>query len=411
MNYAAIVAKYSILVKKTTSCYCFINMQTFAILGSHPKLSIAEIEALIGNKLSKTSDQVAVFENEINANKLQSILGGTQKLGEILGSVKDHQELEHHLFALLLEKSGDGKLEFGISVYDIGAPKRTKEIQKYMHKVGIAIKKSVKESGQSVRLVTSNEPTLSTVVVKKNKLITKGIEFVLLVEESEIHIGVTRAIQDFEDWSHRDYDRPKRDAKSGMLPPKLARIMVNLAGVDPKKSYLLDPFCGSGTILMEASLLGFDNVIGSDISQKAINDTRANLNWLMQQNYQIADHTLICSSADYLNDKLEKASVDVIITEPYLGNPRSGKEKIQEIEYTIKTLTNLYKASFKELDAILKPNGIVVVASPVHYIKEQAFPVPTADILENLGYKAIFEPLLYKREDQFVGRSILVFKK
>lgn len=386
-------------------------MKSFAILGIHPELSVTELETVTKTKVDQSSDQAAMFDSVIDLQELQNKLGGTQKLGEILGSVKDHQELEKHLYALLLEKSGNGKLKFGISVYDLGSPKRTKEIQKYMHKVGIALKKSIKESGQSVRLVTSNEPTLSTVVVEKNKLVTKGIEFVLLVEDAEIHVGVTKAVQDFEDWSHRDYDRPGRDAKSGMLPPKLARIMVNLTGAEPSPSYLLDPFCGSGTILMEASLLGFDNVIGSDISQKAIDDTRTNLEWLTKENYRVADSTLICISATELTNQLEASSVDVIVTEPFLGNPRTGKERTQDVEHTIEALTELYEAAFRELDVILKPGGVIVVASPVHYIKEQAFPVPTAAMLEDLGYTALHKPLLYKRENQFVGRNILVFKK
>ncbi len=386
-------------------------MKQFAILGLHPELSLAELETVTKTKADQSSDQAAVFESDGHIPELQGILGGTQKLGEILGTVKDHQEIEKHLHALLIERETEGKLKFGISVYDLGSPKRTREIQKYMHKVGISVKKIVKESGRSVRLVTSKDPVLSTVVVEKNKLVTKGIEFVLLVDASEIHIGVTKAVQDFEDWSHRDYDRPGRDAKSGMLPPKLARMMVNLAGVRPRDSYLLDPFCGSGTVLMEASLLEFDNVIGSDISKKAIDDTRKNLDWLTKEKYRVADNTLICESATELTKHLDKNSVDVIVTEPFLGNPRSGKERVQDVEHAIEALTELYESSFEELDKILKPGGVMVIASPIHFVKEQAFPVPTIEILEKLGYEQVQKPLLYKREKQHLGRNILVFRK
>ena len=386
-------------------------MKQFAILGLHPKLSLAELETVIKTKADQSSDQAAIFESDAHLPELQNTLGGTQKLGEVLGSVKDHQELEKHLKAIVFDHESEGKLKFGISVYNFGSPKRTKEIQKYMHKVGIMLKKSIKESGRSVRLVTSQEPTLSTVVVKKNKLVSKGIEFVLLVDETEIHVGITKSIQDFENWSHRDYDRPGRDAKSGMLPPKLARMMVNLAGVEAQNSYLLDPFCGSGTILMEASLLGFDNVIGSDISQRAIDDTRDNLDWLAENQYRVSDNTLICESATELGKHLDKNSVDAIVTEPFLGNPRSGKERVQDVEHAIEALTELYESAFEELNSVLKPGGVMVIASPIHFIEEQAFPVPTIEILRNLGYTQIHDPLLYKREKQFVGRNILTFRK
>jgi len=386
-------------------------MKMFAILGLHPELSLTELETVTKAKADQSSDQVAIFESDAHIQELQSTLGGTQKIGEVLGTVKDHQEIQKHLRALILDHEIDGKLKFGISVYDLGSPKRTKEIQKYIHKVGISLKKEIKDSGQSVRLVTSKDPVLSTVVVAKNKLVSKGIEFVLLVDAAEIQIGITKSVQDFEDWSHRDYDRPGRDAKSGMLPPKLARIMINLAGVDPKPSYLLDPFCGSGTILMEASLLGFDNVIGSDISQKAIDDTSDNMHWLSKEQYRVADNTLICETATELTKHLDKNSIDVIVTEPFLGNPRSGNERVQDIEHAIEALTKLYESSFKELDKILKPGGVVVVASPIHFVKEREFSVPTIKILQKLGYTPMQRPLLYKREQQHLGRNILVYKK
>src|SRR3989339_499007 len=386
-------------------------MKKFAILGLHPELSLAELETVTKSKVDKSSDQVAIFESDADFDNLQKTLGGTQKLGEVLGSVKDAQEIEDHLLAVLNNQVGDNKLRFGISVYDLGDTRRTKEIQKYMHKLGITLKKSVKESGRSARLVTSNEPTLSTVVVAKNKLTKNGIEFVILVDESEIQIGVTKTVQDFDDWSHRDYERPGRDARSGMLPPKLARMMVNLAGVEPQNSYLLDPFCGSGTILMEASILWFDNVIGSDISKRAIEDTRDNLDWLESEGYRVADNSLICASATDLTEHLDKNSVDAIVTEPFLGNPRQGKERVQDIEHAIEALAELYDSAFAELDKILKPGGKMVIASPVHYANEQEFHVPTIEILENLGYTLEHNPILYKREGQFVGREILVFKK
>src|SRR3989344_6013764 len=102
----------------------------------------------------------------------------------------------------------------------------------------------------------------------------------LIATKDGILAGRTEAVQDFEAWSKHDFGRPSRDAKSGMLPPKLARLMVNLSGVQPEGSAILDPFCGSGTILMEAALMGSKAVIGSDISKKAVADTGRNMEWM-----------------------------------------------------------------------------------------------------------------------------------
>ena len=51
--------------------------------------------------------------------------------------------------------------------------------------------------------------------------------------------------------------------------------MINLAlsqNIDYKN--LLDPLRGSGTILTEAAVMGYQNLYGSDISRKAITDTK-----------------------------------------------------------------------------------------------------------------------------------------
>lgn len=59
------------------------------------------------------------------------------------------------------------------------------------------------------------------------------------------------------------------------LHPKFARCLVNLAMVD-RGRVLLDPFCGTGAIVAEASLVGAI-AIGSDISGKMIEGARENL--------------------------------------------------------------------------------------------------------------------------------------
>lgn len=92
-------------------------------------------------------------------------------------------------------------------------------------------------------------------------------------------VAVTLAVQDFEEYRFLDFGRPQRDMVSGSMPPKLAKIMLNLSGVKIDQA-ILDPFCGSGTMIQQALLLGFTNIVGSDASPKAVEDTKKNLNWL-----------------------------------------------------------------------------------------------------------------------------------
>jgi tRNA (guanine10-N2)-dimethyltransferase len=59
------------------------------------------------------------------------------------------------------------------------------------------------------------------------------------------------------------------------IHPRLARALINLTARSPK-SRMLDPFCGTGTLLIEAALMGM-KVHGSDLSEKMIEGSRANL--------------------------------------------------------------------------------------------------------------------------------------
>ncbi|MCK5416207.1 hypothetical protein KAI92_02145, partial [Candidatus Parcubacteria bacterium] len=263
-------------------------MKYFFILGTNTALSIAEIfsffDNIISYKLLNQDVLLVEFENEINAKEIIKKLGGTIKIGEIFDEVKGNVEYDDvgHLFDI---KKGE-KYKFGISCYT-----RFKKINPKF--LAMEIKKSLSKGKSSVRWVTSKEKTLSSVVVEQNKLTSKGIELILIENKKNILIGKTLAVQAFKDLSFRDYNRPARDDKSGMLPPKLAQIMINLSQKNINQDMrlntcLLDPFCGSGTVLTEAMLMGFNNLIGSDISEKATNDTKKNIEWI-QKHYKLSN--------------------------------------------------------------------------------------------------------------------------
>ena len=63
----------------------------------------------------------------------------------------------------------------------------------------------------------------------------------------------------------------------GSMSPKLARCMVNLSRVKAGQ-LVLDPFCGTGGILIEAGLIGC-KVVGSDVNWKMKNGTAINLDY------------------------------------------------------------------------------------------------------------------------------------
>lgn len=59
------------------------------------------------------------------------------------------------------------------------------------------------------------------------------------------------------------------------IQPRKARCLVNLAGLDPGEQ-LLDPFCGTGSVLMEAAATGL-RTFGSDVDPRMIEGSIRNL--------------------------------------------------------------------------------------------------------------------------------------
>ncbi|MFZ2681740.1 MAG: hypothetical protein WAZ14_01445 [Patescibacteria group bacterium] len=390
-------------------------MQIFALLGAHPDLSIAEIGVVTTSSPSWRAGQLALFDDiDTDLNALQFRLGGTQKLGTVIGTVTttDQKELAAFLANDLIANHPEGKLNFGLSVYGANQSKLD-QVRTATKNLGLETKSRLKEAGRSARYVISKEATLSAIVVVSNHLLSKGAEYVLIVRDNDIVIGRTGAVQNIDDWANRDFNRPRRNAKQGMLPPKLARIMVNLTGLYGGGKTLLDPFCGSGTVLMEAGLCGFSQLIGGDINDVAISDTEANQDWLAAQGFKTGELRTYLGQAKDVNDHLEAASVDAIVTETYLGRPRRGVESVSDIEEAIKYLETLYTESFAALKAVLKPGGVLVIAAPVHYVNEQPYFVPVTDILHKLSFTAAptaCDNMVYRHADQHVGRQILRFK-
>ncbi len=386
----------------------------YFILGARPKLSIAELETVLGDdfEITLTADQVLLADtSEKNLGALQDRLSGVVKMGHIIGELPSWNEDDAaDLIATYASGAmGKNKISFGVSVYNLTDAKQTKALEKDLNNFGVRIKKQLRESGRPVRFVSSKEPRLSSAVVETNGLLSSGGEYVLLVQEDKILIGQTESVQDFRSWEARDIGRPARDRRSGMLPPKLARLMINLSGINPQGATLLDPFCGSGTVLMEATLMGFETVIGSDISEKAVTDTGTNMDWLSEKFHAASSNiTLRTTPAAELPDHLD-TPVDCIVAEVFLGNPRSQTVDPFEMKKIEKDLMPMYKDSFVALKNLLKSTGRAVVAFPAFKQKDGTwYRLPIQDMLTSIGYKIEAEHL-YKRSDQFVARNIFVF--
>lgn len=412
----------------------------FFIPGRIPALSLCELFEVC--KTRETEVTVTAFARTVFLSSLpdtadtQSLfysLGGMIKYGEIVAEEPSLEAAFSFISNSLYKESGgmEKRKTFGISSYTIsqrGQKEHPRALAFFIQRAGIEMKKELVRSGFSMRFVSpqKSECALSSVVVEKNHLLEEGnVEWVLIRENDRWHIGRTRGVQEFEQFSKRDWNRPHRDMEVGLLPPKLARMMINLSGAR-QDAALLDPFCGLGTVLQEASLLGYTHLFGSDLEQKQIDATKENLEWLarsLQNRTTAPAPTLKKGDARNISHCFPNTFFDAIVTEPYLG-PVMRERATTVNQKTIKDLTALYVDAFREWKKILKKNGRVVVVFPVWIFRGKKTFMPCLKEIEGLGFKNTTVPseparyttektdrgsIIIAREDQHVGRELFVF--
>ena len=381
-----------------------------AILGRQPALGVAELEQLYGaSSVRWFSDSSAIVDSpKFDFNRL----GGTQKAGRIVAELSgDWRKVSMRIVReyTLAWADHQGKITLGLSAYGFTATAR--EVQK----TGIILKSKLKEKGVSLRLVPNAEPALNTATSHHNKLGLSDNHVELLVVRAgngKVVVAESVGAQNITDLASRDQARPRTDSFVGMLPPKLARMMINLTGVASGR--VLDPFCGTGVLLQEAALLGFD-VYGTDLSEKMVRYSTENLDWLTNR-YSL-DSKVVIEQGDAMTHAWV-GSLDAIATETYLGQPFSAPPSPAKLTEVRGNCNHIISEFLKNIAPQLDDGTPLCVAVPAWRDTTGNFThLPLVKNLGKLGYKQITlqhvtaEQLLYYREDQVVAREILLLKR
>jgi tRNA G10 N-methylase Trm11 len=394
-----------------------INTYAF-VLGRERELCLAELKAVFlrfgfcfGD--FSVADNVAfinITKAPINMVDLLAVLGGTIKIFKIIAPMdeKFKSVLETYIQTNLKK---DGKFNFALSSYSI------KFDQRRLNSLGLEMKKNFKGKISS-RFVENREgKEVSTILSLKSKLVEEGFEFGLFNESIGVLVATTNPVE----WSVRDYEKPAGDKYSGMLPPKLARIMINLALEKNSRHEILviDPFCGSGNILMESLMLGY-NTFGADVSEKAVGDSQDNTSWLLERRGERGEEKLNIIQADatkfdfgqYLSaiSSLSAANL-AVVTEPYLGEPKKFMPTLSAARGEYAKVKDLYISFFANM-ADLKPYKPVfcVVFPLVETTEGKRFSLyrDCVDEIKKIGYTEQQSPLIYGRDYQVVKREILL---
>lgn len=390
------------------------------ILGRQPELGLAELESLYGgdrvNSVATGVAGLSLHASEVDFTRL----GGSTRVAHVMAELptSDWKAIEKALPELLVELAltlPDGKVQLGLSAF--GLPVSPAKL----NAAGLTLKKVLRSKlVRSVRVTPNPELELNTAQVLHNHLTgPTGIELLLIAcRNGKALVARTHAVQDIDSYTIRDRGRPKRDARVGMLPPKLAQTIINLA-VGPAETapdkILLDPFCGTGVVLQEATLMGL-SVYGTDLETRMIDYSRENLDWLIAQKDDLQSEILL-EPGDATIYKWNPVP-DFVAGETYLGRPFTDKPSSEVIAQTSQEVNLILKKFLQNMAEQIPSGTRLCLAVPAWQIRRNEFKhLPLIDRISDLGYNQIRfehvrdEQLLYYREDQTVARELLVLTR
>lgn len=393
-------------------------MKYVAIAGRQPLISLAEIQALYDKAARLVGKKLVFFEinedGEENISPDINRLGGSLKLGRFF-------DIDFSKLAIFLATAHpEGKITLGIS--DFSKQKKSGLAkQKSME-----LKRNLARVGRSVRVITSNEPEISSATAHHNQLGEKAGCFEIFLIDREIYLSL--GTQNITAYTERDQARPARDAKVGMLPPKLAQILINLCGKLPEGARVLDPFCGTGVVLQEAAIMGYIPY-GTDLNERMVEYSKKNLSWLFNERnrkrfkilpdlIQKKDQILKAISVGDATNFTWEGEIDAVAFEGYLGVPMSKPPVDIKFKTEKAKCREIAIGFLKNITPQIKSGTPVVMALPAWLRENGKYAgLNILDEIQEMGYN--FEKfqdlsqsdLLYYREGQIVAREIIVIRK
>lgn len=382
-----------------------------AVLGRQPLISVAELEAQFSG-VRLVGAELAEFESEREPD-----------IARLGGALKIAVPIEGALVPWLLRRPTEGKITLGVSDYSRRATARTATAE------ALKCKRILAKRGQSVRVVPNRAATLSSATSFHNHL-TSETKIELLKVGGRYYRVIQ--VQNINAYARRDQERPARDAKVGMLPPKLAQILINLAGELRPGATVLDPFCGTGVVLQEALLMGY-RAYGTDVSERMAEYSQRNLEWLAGARGRTEARKVAGGGAgsgagtgaqDFrveVGDATKfswQPPIGAVAAEVYLGPPMSAPPTEMKLKAAKQECGGILLGCLRNLAGQLTPGTPVVLAVPAWRRPNGAYErLNLLDEIEQLGYNVrsfknlAQSDLLYHREQQVVAREIIVLRK
>ncbi len=329
-----------------------LETEDLALVLAFGKLSVLEACTILGRAVLRAeapSERVSLFHVDHPQPERIAELSGVHKVAPLTSVVDSAADVPSALVDLMLSHVED-KSNISLSGYDVGEDDYEALVR--------SILDGMREAGlKKVRLLRPKGNEL----LSERILARDAFDVVAFPYHGGFGLGPTSWVPDSASFRQRGTLKPAPHPDIA-LSPRLARTLVNLAGLSPGQT-VLDPFCGSGTILIEAYGKSL-RCLGLDTSATRVQEARENLHWsvggVTDRGYDIRK-----GDARDLPRMLRGTKVDAIVTEPLLLPRLDARPKTSTAQSMVAESAQVYNDALASMAEVINPEGRIVVVVPV----------------------------------------------
>jgi len=355
------------------------------------------------------------FDKEHNFSKLTSELGGITRVAKVYlktSKLKSNKEIIDKL-------DFDAPKKFNYTISSIDVSEDDLDI------IEQALKSCFKE--ERSKAVYKKPITHSSKKLKANInyianpdnyfswRINDGLELFIIKSHDKYYLAKTISCFNPKDNIFKDKNRPiiKEMYNTSF---RLVSIMINLLGLHKGKT-IVDPFCGTGTFLIEGLIKGY-NVIGIDNDKEMIDSSQKNISWAVKQFKLSSNFKLI---------KVDSAKVkffaDACVFEPYMGPFFKKALNVEKAKTIVKELNGIYYNVFANLYTNLPRKARVVCVLPEFKTFDNKVIPINRDVYERNGFSLVdvsmidsqmdlINPIVYTTPSgSMISRKIYILEK
>jgi len=224
-------------------------------------------------------------------------------------------------------------------------------------------------------------------------------------------LGPTAWVPDVAPMRKRGVEKPAPHSEIS-LSPRLAQLLLNLSDLSPGQR-LLDPFCGSGTIISEGALMSL-NCTGIDSNPTRVAQAKRNLAWMEKQSGRTLAYDIRTGDARDFQGRF-----DGIVTEPILLPRFHSTPSSQKAKQLVNRASRVYSESLYPMTDAVRKGGRIVIVVPTLRTTDGSEVLLRLEETESIGLKefqpghARFEyPVRVAFEStRWLGRAVYVFER